>query len=144
MIVDAEREDDGYSSDLAHWLEDSGRRRAVHLHESPEQLLAHLEKLAGRSLRSREEIAIYLDELKDDGDTRARSETTRSRIRQVVLLVVLAGAIAQYYYWDVNLLIVGLQKVHYFVKARSRGTGTRRRARGAPRLEGWWPCRSRR
>ena len=66
--------DDGHDSDLAHWLEDSGRRRGIRLSESPEQLLAHVEGLTGRQLRSREAIAAYVNELKEQGVVRQRSE----------------------------------------------------------------------
>jgi len=117
------RQDDDYSGDLAHWLEDSGRRRVVRLEESPENLLAYLEELSGKKLRSREDLVVFFDELKvRDAATEERVDK-RIAIREAVLFVLLALAIGQYYFWDVSLQISNVGKIYYFVTQGSVKSG---------------------
>ena len=51
-----EEQEDDHSADLALWLQDSGRRPAINLNESPEELLKYLEELTGAKLRARQDI----------------------------------------------------------------------------------------
>ena len=108
-------QDDDYNSDLVHWLEDSGRRPAIRLHESAEERIRYLEELTGRKLASRQDILDYFKELKEREAELQRSEAKRRVVRETFFLGVLALAAAQYYYWDISLQIAALQKVHYFV-----------------------------
>ena len=108
-------EEDAYTPDLVGWLEDSGRRPTIGPRESAEELIRYLEELTGRKLTSREDILGYFKELKAQEAERQRAETKRRIVRETFFLGLLVLAAAQYYYWDVNLQIAALQKVHYFV-----------------------------
>ena len=111
----AESQDDGFNADLAHWLEESGRRHVQHPKDSPERLLQFLEEVAGERLESREDILRYFNKL-SARETQAR-EALRKRqlIRQTILVVLLGLAVGQYYYWQVQLEIAASQKNYYFV-----------------------------
>ena len=108
-------EDDEYNADMARWLEDSGRRRAIRLDESPEELIKYLEGLTGRKLTSREDILGYFKDLKAQDVERERVATKHRIVRETFFVSLLALSAAQYYYWDVSLQIATLQKVRYFV-----------------------------
>ena len=74
-LVQQKSED--FSDDLAHWLEDSGRRRALRLDESPETLLGLIEEFAGAKLRCADDITTYFERLAafvDDADDLGRIE----------------------------------------------------------------------
>ena len=105
---------DEYSPELAHWLEESGRRHAKPPKESPEKLLKFLEELAGEKLESREDIARYFSKLKAR-EAEARDAGRKRRfVRQTILVVLLGIAIGQYYYWDVQAQIAASQRNYYF------------------------------
>jgi len=101
--------------ELAQWLEDSGRRRAIRLDESPEALLGLVEKISGTKLRSADDITTYFESLRLKELERRQAETKRRALREGFLVAMLVVSAAQYYYWDVNLQIASLHKVHYFV-----------------------------
>ena len=107
----------GDNADLARWMEDSGRRRAAHLSESPEALLRYLEELTGAALGSRDDIRQYLDKLKAKEAERRNAQERKRGFREAVLLVLLGAALGHYYYWGVELQIASLQKIFYFVPA---------------------------
>lgn len=108
------QETEDCSDELAHWLEDSGRRRAIRLDDSPEALLGLIEDFAGAKLRSAEEITTYFERLRLKEAERLRVEARRRKVREGFLVTLLVLSAAQYYYWDVNLQIASLHKVHYF------------------------------
>ena len=108
-------EEDDYNPDLAHWLQDSGRRRAIRLDESPEELLKYLEELTSKRLTSRGDILGYFKELEQDEANRQRAATKRRIVSETILVTLLALAVGHYYVWDVSLQIAALQKNHYFV-----------------------------
>lgn len=113
----AELQGEDYDREMAQWLEESGRRRGARKEEPPAELLAYLEQLAARKLRSREDIRAYFYSLQADEAERRHADQRRRVRREGVFLVVLVAAAMQYYYWDVSLQIASLQKVHYFVPA---------------------------
>ena len=111
----AESQDDGFSGDLARWLEESGHRHVRRPKDSPEKLLQFLEEVAGERLESREDILRYINKL-SARDTQAREARRRRRlIRQTILVVLLGLSVGQYYYWQVQLEIAASQKNYYFV-----------------------------
>src|SRR4051812_49993455 len=73
------REGEDESGDLARWLEDSGRRRAFRVEDSPEKLLEQLEERAGRALRSREEIELFFAGVESELEAR-RSALEKRRL----------------------------------------------------------------
>jgi len=87
--------------------------------ESREQLIQHLEKLAGRSLKTREDIQTYVRELS------ARKATDEPRVRRwltvkkATLVALLAFGVIQYYMLDVMLQIVSMPTTTFFVPARA-------------------------
>lgn len=119
LAVTADLQGEDYDREMAQWLEESGRRRGVRPAEPPAELLAYLEQLAGRKLRSREDIRAYFLSLRTEEAERRHADERRRVRREAVFLVVLVAAAMQYYYWDVSLQIASLQKTHYFVPAPS-------------------------
>ena len=113
---------DEYDPDLTHWLQDSGRRRAIRLKESPEQLLGYIEELTGARLSAREDIRDYFRRTHREDAARRRAIEKRRILREAVLVVLLGASLAQYYYWDVQLQMVAAQKNYYFVRAPSKGS----------------------
>jgi len=117
----ARKGEDSSDNELAHWLEDSGRRQAIRLDESPEALLGLIEKISGAKLRSADDITTYFERLKLQEVERQQAETKRRAIREGFLVAMLVASAAQYYYWDVSLQIASLHKVHYFVAPLGSG-----------------------
>ena|SRR6185503_16968057 len=107
--------DDG--AELARWLEDSGRRRAVRLDEAPEKLLEHLESRAGRKLRSRDEIDAFIGHIEREREEIRRAAERRRIGRELTLVALLAAAVAQYYFVDIAVQISRLHSNYYFVAA---------------------------
>ena len=120
------------SPELADWLVDAGRRRFPSLPadppESSEDVLAYLEQLTGRRLRSRAAIGQFLGDLAADEARRAQEVVRRRTIRDGLLLVLLAASYLHYYYWDTNLKIALLPEMKVFVpiKDRDKGINTNR------------------
>ncbi len=79
-LVQQKSEDGG--DELARWLEDSGRRRAVRLDESPETLLSLIEDFAGAKLRCADDIATYFERLKLKDAELRRAEASRRKLRE--------------------------------------------------------------
>jgi len=103
--------------DLARWLEDSGRRRALRLEDSPEKLLEYLEGRAGRALRSPEEIDAFLAHIEGELERIRRAHRERRVVRDLVFVGLLAAAAAQYYFVDIAVQISRLHSNYYFVTA---------------------------
>ena len=121
-FVGKKDQQDEYDPELARWLQDSGRRRAIRLKESPEELLSYAEQLAGVTLSGREDIREYFEKVRREEAERLRSIEKRRVLREAVLVVLLGFAIAQYYFWDVQLQVLSAQKNYYFVRASSKGS----------------------
>ena len=82
---------------------------------SREELLEHLERLSGRSIRTRAELEDYLNELKGraPGTPSGRPERLWTIARHAVLGAGLAIALLQYYLMDVYAQIESLQRVQF-------------------------------
>lgn len=88
---------------------------------SREELLRHLDELAGRSIRTRAELEAYLNELKARGE-RAPPKSLDRRwaiARQAVLGFGLLIAVLQYYLIDIYVEIVSMQRVQFINPADS-------------------------
>lgn len=112
---------DEYDPDLTRWLQDSGRRRAIRPKESPEELLTYLEELTGASLSARADIRDHFRRAHREEAERRRAIEKRRILREAVLVTLLGLALAQYYYWDVELQVAAMQKNYYFVRATTKG-----------------------
>ena len=85
--------------------------------ETREELVQHLEKLTGRTLRTREDIQAYVREVaarKAADDPAVRRWLTAKKI---TLIVLLGFGVMQYYILDVLLEIVSLPTTTFFVPA---------------------------
>jgi hypothetical protein len=90
--------------------------RSAEADNGAEMLLRHLERRAGRSLRSPAAIDTYLATLPPAKQDRPSSG--RSLLRETVLVLFLMVAVLQYYYMDVSLEIAALNQVTVFVPVK--------------------------
>ena len=79
------------------------------------ELVAELERRSGRRIRSREDIAAYLDELSRNA---AEKNVKRRTLKNFLLAVLLIGAAGQYYFIDVQLRILAQPNVTVFVPVK--------------------------
>lgn len=86
---------------------------AAEAKDAPEALLRHLERHAGRTLKTPAAIDAYLESLRSAPADPAPPK--RSLLRETALVLFLVIAILQYYYIDVSLQIAALNKVTTFV-----------------------------
>ena len=89
------------------------------LPESREELVQHLEKLTGRSLRTREDIQAYVREVAARKAVDKPSVRRWLKLKKVTLAALLAFGIMQYYILDVMLEIVSIRSTTFFVPARA-------------------------
>lgn len=83
---------------------------------SDRELVAHLERLTGRQIRSREDIADYVVEIQ----RRARDRRTKGQhLKNALLVALLLAAAGQYYFIDVQLQILAQPTLTVFVPAKS-------------------------
>jgi hypothetical protein len=85
--------------------------------ETREELVQHLEKLTGRTLRTRADIQAYVREVaarKAADDPAVRRWLTAKKI---TLIVLLGFGVMQYYILDVLLEIVSMPSTTFFVPA---------------------------
>jgi hypothetical protein len=117
--------DKAASPDLTPWLQEVARRpwpasgqvtaTAGIRGPSSEQLLAYLESLAGRSLRTREAIDAFMSDAAAQRTDAWRARVRRSIARQTAVLGTLTAAFLTFYFLDVNLQIQSLQKSTFLV-----------------------------
>ena len=88
---------------------------------SREELLRHLDQLAGRSIRTRAELEAYLDELKARGEPAPVKPLDRrwAIAKQAVLGFGLLIAVLQYYLIDIYVEIASMQRVQFLNPADS-------------------------
>jgi hypothetical protein len=109
---------------VASWLQEVGRRRAPEPRaDSHEELHAHLESLAGRKLRTREDVSEYVKALSRRGEKGAGPRGGRSK--NLFLGVLLIVAILQYYFIDVQLQILKQPSLMVFVPVKPPEGGGR-------------------
>lgn len=109
------------SEDLAQWLQEVGRRRNGPK-EPDEALRVHLEQLAGRKIRTRDDITEYVNEVSD----KARKPTRTQQVKNALLGALLVTAILQYYFIDVQLDILAQPTLTVFAPSpelRQRRSG---------------------
>jgi hypothetical protein len=88
--------------------------------ETREELVQHLEKVTGRSLRTRADIQAYV---REHAERKAADQPSVRRwlnAKRVTLIVLLAFGILQYYILDVMLEIASLPGTTFFVPAGLR------------------------
>jgi hypothetical protein len=88
--------------------------------ETREELVQHLEKVAGRSLKTRAEIQAYVREHAERKATDQPSVKRWLNAKRITLIVLLAFGILQYYILDVMLEIASLPSTTFFVPASPR------------------------
>ena len=83
--------------------------------QSTSELVAHLEQLSGRRIRSRQDISDYVGELS------ARAAARRSKIQHLknfLLVALLITAAGQYYFIDIQLEILAQPALTVFVPVK--------------------------
>ena len=94
------------------------KKRAIAkaLPESREELLAHLERLSGRTFRTLGDVHDFVALLDaEKAGQQARSAKTWSTVKSTTLLVLLVLTFVQFYLADTLLQIVSLREVMFFV-----------------------------
>ena len=107
------------NADLSDWLAEAGQRksppRPAAVDEEPsENLLGYFEHLAGRRLRSREEIRLYFQALNSEREILETRQKRRRLAWESLLLLLAVGSYLQYYYWNVYIEIESLPRVVIF------------------------------
>ena len=87
--------------------------------QTREELLQQLEKLTGRSFRTREDIQAYVREMSARKAADEPSVRRWLQIKRITLLALLAFGFMQYYMLDVMLDIVSMPATTYFVPVRT-------------------------
>jgi hypothetical protein len=85
--------------------------------ETREELLQHLEKLSGRTLRTREDIQAYVSEMSARKVADEPAVRGWVRAKKITLIALFAFGVVQYYILDVMLEIVSMRTTTYFVPA---------------------------
>jgi hypothetical protein len=88
--------------------------------ETREELVQHLERLTGRTLRTPADIRAYVHEA---AARKAADQPSMRRWRQVkrgTLIALLAFGVIQYYLLDVMLEIASIPSNTYFVPSKGR------------------------
>jgi hypothetical protein len=85
--------------------------------ETREELVQHLEKLTGRTLKTREDIAAYVREVSARRASDQPSVKRWLKAKQATLIALLAFGVVQYYVLDVMLEIVSMRSTTFFVPA---------------------------
>jgi hypothetical protein len=83
--------------------------------ESREELLQHLERLTGRSLKTREDIAAYVREVAARSAADSPSVRRWTSVKKITLIALFAFGLIQYYILEVMLEIATLRSTTYFV-----------------------------
>ena len=87
--------------------------------ETREELVQHLEKVAGRALKTREDIQSYVREASARKAADKPALQRWLKVKRVTLIGLLAFSVMQYYILDVLLEIASMRTTTYFVPARS-------------------------
>jgi len=99
---------------------DQGKTGQPHRADSDRDLLAHLERLTGRPIKSRQDISDYISEL----STKAKEKQSSSqRLKNSLLIALLIVAAAQYYFIDVQLEILSQPTLTVFVPVKAGSPG---------------------
>jgi hypothetical protein len=104
------------NSGVADWLKEAAKRAArrkgseVTVAPTAEDLLAMLESLSGRKLRTRAEVRAYVRE----AEQALRGARRHHLLKEAVLVALVALSILPYYFADVQLQILSLPRVVVF------------------------------
>ena len=90
------------------------------LPETREELIQHLERLTGRTLKTREDIAAYVREVSARRATDQPAVQRWLKAKKVTLIALFAFSVVQYYILDVMLEIVSIRSTTFFVPASTR------------------------
>ena len=85
--------------------------------ETREELVQHLEKLTGRTLRTRADIQAYVREVAQRKAADEPGVRRWLKVKRITLLALLAFGVMQYYILDVLLEIVSMRTTTFFVPA---------------------------
>ena len=88
--------------------------------ESREELLEYLEKLTGRTLKTRADIAAYVREVAARSAADTPSVQRWTKVKKITLIALFAFALIQYYILEVMLEIATMRTTTYFVPARAQ------------------------
>ena len=83
--------------------------------ESTEELLAHLARVSGRTIRTREDIDDYVAWLSRNAKAR---RTKSQHLKNILLAALLLATAAQYYFIDVQLQILAQPTLTVFVPVK--------------------------
>lgn len=108
-------EDDGYDPEVARWLEEAGKRKPEAHRESVEEILAHIERRAGRALRTCAEVDAYFRDLTAKEAARAREALKQRLLREVALLLALLFAAGVNQFIDVQVRIASIPRLIFFL-----------------------------
>jgi hypothetical protein len=87
------------------------------LPETREELVQHLEKLTGRTLKTREDIAAYVREVSARRASEEPSVKRWLKAKKATLIALLAFGVIQYYVLDVMVEIASMRSTTFFVPA---------------------------
>lgn len=90
--------------------------------ETREELVQHLERLTGRTLKTREDIQAYVKEVSARKATDEPSVRRWLKAKQVTLFALLVFGLFQYYLLDVFIEIMSLRSATFFVPAAATVT----------------------
>jgi len=82
---------------------------------SREELVQYLEQLSGRSIRTREDIKAYVDEMSARRAADQPSVRWWQKAKTITLVALAAFAFIQYYMLDVMVQIMALRENTFFV-----------------------------
>ena len=128
MSATPAEETEDIGRELAQWLCEVGHRvpaaKPGAAPESPEELLRYLGELAGRPLRSREDLHLYFTELHRERLAAMHALERRRLWRESLLIALLVAAYLQFYFLDIHLEIAKLPRlVPMVMEPAPAGTG---------------------
>jgi hypothetical protein len=85
--------------------------------ETREELVQHLEKLTGRTLKTREDIQAYVREMSARKAADDPAVRRWLKAKKITLIVLLGFGVMQYYILDVLLEIVSMPTTTFFIPA---------------------------
>jgi hypothetical protein len=88
--------------------------------ETREELVQHLEKLSGRTFRTRADIQAYVQEVAARKAIDQPSVRRWLSAKRITLIVLLAFGVIQYYILDVLVEITSMRTTTFFVPASTR------------------------
>ena len=89
---------------------------------SRDELIRHLEQASGRSLRTREDIKAYVEEMAVRKAADQPSVRWWQKVKTVTLIALASFAFVQYYAMDVMTQIMALRENTYFVPVSAPAT----------------------